>query len=207
MRFLLLVIVLAVGVWVVACGGDGEPSGAGTPTEGAATREAGSVSTPVAADIDLDATLFGPADLPEGWQFQGAEDCGGTAAYTSLCPAQGVVRGKVALATRQPGENISAVVVVAEPGQAETVAQAMISRAFTGERPWDRETVDAPVTGAVRLVQELTDGSPPRVVQRIIFSQDPVAVDVSVSVLEPSEDVAVDELAALIQERIAGQLP
>ena len=209
MRLVLFAILAFIGVWATACGGDGEPSPADTPTaaEGTTTAIATPGASPAATDIDIDATLLEPDDLTEEWQFQEVDECGATGPHSSLCPPGAVAHGKVAFATRGTGENVSAIVVVAEPGQAQAVAEAAVSRALTGERPWERETVDEPVAGTVRLTQELTDVSPPRVVRRLIFHQDPFVVDISLTVYEASQDLSVEELAALIDQRIARQLP
>ena len=207
MRFALFL--LAAFVTTLAACGDGEPSPESTPatTEAATTPTVPSETTPAIVDVDIDAVILASGDLPEGWEVQGVDECGGSGPRASLCPQQGVIRGKVFFATRSAGENLSAVVLVTDPGQAETVAEAVVSRALTGERPWTQETLDEPAVGTVRLEQELTDVAPARVVRRLVFSRDPVVVDISLTVFEASQDIAIDQLAALLEDRIARQSP
>jgi hypothetical protein len=203
---LALFILLTLLTMLAGCGGNGEPSPKSTPAT-AETPAAPQEMTPGTAGVNIDAIILTADDLPDGWQFQGIDECGGSGPRASLCPAQGILQGKVFFATRGVGENLSAVVVVADPGQAETVAEAVVSRALTGERPWTQETVDEPVVGTVKLEQELTDVSPVRVVQRLVFHRDPVVVDISLSMYAESQDISIDQLAGLIEERIARQSP
>jgi len=209
MRSALLAVLAAAAFYATACGGGEQPSPTFTPVpaETAATPIVTPGPSPTSIAFHIDAALLQPNDLPEDWQFQGVDECGGNGPRASLCPGQGVVGGKVAFATRGPAENLSVVVVLAEPGQAEAVAQSIVARALSGERPWNRQDVDQPVPGTVRLDQELSDMSPPRVVHRIIFYQGPVVADISLNIDQTSQDPSIDQLAFLIQERIASHLP
>jgi len=207
-RVLLLIALALLGLAALACGDNGEPSAAPTPTgELAETPATSPEVTPGATDVNIEAVLPAADDLPEGWQFQGIEECGASTPRGTLCPTSGITTGRVAFAIRGPGENLSVVVVVAEPDQAATVTDVIVARALTGERPWTRETIDSPVPGTERLQQELSDVSPPRMVERIVFNQGSVVVDVSLSLYQDQQDLTAQEIADLVHQRINEQLP